>query len=136
MGILKDLFGKKEIESIQDYEKEIQKLQGSAYFSEVVAIVGTGGRLKGLPLIYSARDEKQFKILTARMSELIANVKNLQNEKELEEVSLVYKGLYIKFIPITENLGFLGISPMKNEIALFQDWLKKNQRILTNLFSS
>ena len=60
---IKEVFTKSSLESIQDLEKDLQKLQGKAIFSDVVAIIGTGGRLKGLPLIYSAKDENKLKIL-------------------------------------------------------------------------
>ena len=139
MGILdkiKDVFGKTTIESIQDYEKEIQKLHGKALFSDMIAIIGTGGRLKGLPLIFSVKEEKEFKILVARASELINSVKVIETKKELEEINLIFKGLYTVLIPITENIAFLGVSPMRDDIVIFRDWIKKNLKNLSNLFKT
>lgn len=139
MGIfdkIKDLFAKSSLESIQDLEKEIKLLQGKAIFSEIAAIVGIGGRLKGLPLIYSAKQEDKFKILVARISELINPIKNLVNQNELLEIDLMYKGLYIIYVSIKENIGFLGVSPMMDDIIVFREWNKKNSKILTNLFSN
>ena len=139
MGIfekIKDLFAKSSLESIQDLEKEIQMLHGKAIFSDSVALIGIGGRLKGLPLIYSAKQEKEFKILVARISELISPVKNLEIQKELVEIDFVYKGLYIIFVSIKENIGFIGVSPIMDDMTTFRDWIKKNLKFLTTLFSN
>lgn len=139
MGIfekLKDIFAKSSLESIQDLEKEIKLLHGKAMFSDIVAIIGTGGRLKGLPLIYSAKKEDEFKILVARISELINPIKNLENQNELVEIDFMYKSLYLIYVSIKENIGFLGVSPMMDEIMIFRDWIKKNSKILSTLFST
>lgn len=139
MGIfekLKDIFAKSSLESIQDLEKEIKLLHGRAMFSDIVAIIGIGGRLKGLPLIYSAKQEVEFKILVARISELINPIKSLEIQNELLEINLAYRGLYITYVSIKENIGFLGVSPMMDEIIIFRDWIKKNSKILSTLFST
>ena len=36
---IKEVFAKSSLESIQDLEKDLQKLQGKAIFSDVVAII-------------------------------------------------------------------------------------------------
>ena len=139
MGILdkiKDVFGKSAIESIQDYEEEIKKLHGKALFSDIVAIIGIGGRLKGLPLIYSVKIEEDFKIIVARISELNNLVKTIKEKKELEEIILNFRGLYIIVIPITENIAFLGVSPMIDDMKIFRDWIKKNLKNLSDLFKT
>jgi len=139
MGIfdkIKDLFAKSSLESIQDLEKEIKLLRGKAIFSEIAAIIGIGGRLKGLPLIYSAKQESEFKILVARISELIIPIENLVKQNELLEIDLTYKGLYIVYVSIKENIAFLGVSPMMDELILFRDWIKKNLKNLSNLFKT
>jgi hypothetical protein len=139
MGILdkiKDVFGKSVIDSIQDYEIEIQKLHGKALFSDIVAIIGIGGRLKGLPLVYSVKEENNFKVLVARISELKNLVKTFEVRKVLEEIYLTFKGLNIIVIPITENIAFLGVSPMTDDMTIFRDWIKKNLKNLSNLFKT
>lgn len=137
IGILdkiKDLFGSVSIESIQDYEKELQKLHSNAMFSEGVGIIGTGGRLKGLPLIYSVNNEEDFKKGVARISELIHHARELNFQKQLVEVNLNFDGLYLILIPIKEDFGFLGISPTWNDMKVFREWMKKNLKKIEELF--
>lgn len=139
MGILeniKDVFSTISLESIQNFEKDIQKLHSMAMFSEVVAIIGTSGRLKGLPLVYSVNQEENFKNLIAKINELIYHAKELDNQKELVELNLNFKGLYVILIPIKENFGFLGVSPTWNDMKVFREWMKKNLKKLKNLFKT
>ena len=139
MGIfdkIKDVFSSSSIESIQDYEKTIQKLHSMAMFSEIVAIIGTGGRLKGLPLIYSANNEDIFKKMVAQVSELVNIAEALDEQKQLVEVNLKYEGLYLILIPIKENIGFLGVSPTPNDMKVFREWMKKNLKTIVNLFKT
>ena len=137
MGILDnitDFFSSSSLESIQEYEKNIQKLHSMAMFSEIVAIIGTGGRLKGLPLIYSVNQEENFKKVVAKISELVHHAKELDNQKELVELNLNFKGLYVIHVPIKENFGFLGASPTWNDMKVFREWMKKNLKKLQDLF--
>jgi hypothetical protein len=133
---IKDVFSKTSFESIQDFEKEIQELRRHTMFSEIVAIIGTGGRLKGLPLIYSANQEDKFKKLVAKISEVMFLVNNLDIQEDLKEVILNFNGLYLIFIPIQENFGFLGVSPTENELKVFREWMKKNLKTLNALFKT
>jgi len=139
MGIfdkIKDIFAKSSLESLQDLEKKIQVLHGKAIFSEVVALIGIGGRLKGLPLVYSVKEEKEFKALVARLSELINPLNDLESTNELIEFLIIYKGLYVIFISIKENIGFLGSSPIMDDITVFREWINKNMKDLISLFDN
>jgi hypothetical protein len=107
-----------------------------AMFSEIVAIIGTGGRLKGLPLIYSVNQEDIFKKMVAQISELVNIAEALDEQKELVEVNLKFEGLYLILIPIKENIGFLGVSPTPNDMKVFREWMKKNLKTIVNLFKT
>lgn len=139
MGIfekIKDMFAKTTFESLQDLEKEIKLLHGKAIFSDIVSLIGVGGRLKGLPLIYSVKEESEFKMIVARISELIKPLNNLKNDKELMEINLVYKGLYLIFMSINDNVGFLGVSPILGDLSIFREWIKKNNKQLISIFTN
>jgi hypothetical protein len=105
-------------------------------FSEAVSIIGTGGRLKGLPLIYSVNKEDDFKKIVARISELIHHAKELDTQRELVEINLSFEALHLILIPIKEDFGFLGVSPTWNDMKVFREWMKKNLKNLRELFKN
>ena len=67
MGILSKLFGRKDAEeSFQEIEKELEQLKKKTS-AEMIALIGAGGRLKGLPLIFVCDDESELKKFSARI---------------------------------------------------------------------
>ena len=63
---LKDAFSSKSIDSLKEIEIELSKLQKKIN-AEMIALIGIGGRIKGLPLIYVTNDEDQLKKISARL---------------------------------------------------------------------
>lgn len=138
MGIiskLKEIFEKKQIEfeSLKELEKELATLRKNTN-SMIVAVIGIGGRLKGLPLIYDADDENNLKIYAAKINELILPINNLDHDKVLNDFIINYKDSIFLCKVITENIGFLGFTRFSNDMELIQQWLLKNMKILTKLF--
>jgi len=80
MGILSKLFGTKSEESFQEMESDLIKFQKKIN-AEMIAIFGTGGRLKGLPLIYATSDDNDLKKISARLNELLKPVNNLSDNR-------------------------------------------------------
>ncbi|MFX1384474.1 MAG: hypothetical protein ACFFBP_18775 [Promethearchaeota archaeon] len=138
MGIItriKEIFEKKQIEfdSLKELETELVILKKKTN-SKIIAIIGSGGRLKGLPLIYDADDENLLKIYTAKINELLIPIRNLADDKELTDFIINYKDSIILFKNIIENIGFLAFTRFSNDIALTQQWLFKNEIFLKKIF--
>jgi len=138
MGIiskLKELFEKKtiEFESLKEVEKELAILKKNTN-SMIIALIGIGGRLKGLPLVYDANDENILKLYAAKINELINPIKTLANDKILDDFIINFKDSIILCKIITNNIGFLGFTRFSNDIELIQQWLFKNKKMLLKLF--
>ena len=138
MGIiskLKEFFEKKpiEFESLKELEKELVVLKKNTN-SMIIALIGIGGRLKGLPLVYDASDENVLKLYAAKINELINPIKTLANDKVLDDFIINFKDSIIICKMITDNIGFLGFTRFSNDIELIQQWLFKNMKMLTKLF--
>ena len=119
MGILSRLFGKKETEeSFKQIEEELSKMQKKMN-SEMIVIFGTGGRLKGLPLIYVAIDETELKKFAARIYEIIAPLNTLSEDRNLRDCVINYEDSILFFKQILANIGFFAIFQNKDDILGF-----------------
>jgi hypothetical protein len=139
MGILtkvKELFEKTEkkpIETLRQLEEELAKILIKNKF-EMIALIGTGGRLKGLPLVYAADDEGSLKILSARLSELLKTIQNLSEEDILRDIIINYNDSVLFFKPIMTNISFFAIVRENNDILILKQFIYKNEDILKELF--
>lgn len=136
MGIfnkVKELFEKKPIESLQQLEEELIKIQNKNKY-EIIALIGTGGRLKGLPLIYATEDEDSLKIFTARLSELLKMVRNLSKEEIFRDIVINYNDSILFFKPIMTNISFFAIVRENNDILILKQFIYNNEKLLRELF--
>ena len=122
---LKDLFSGKSLESLKEYEPEIQKLQKKSN-SEIIALIGTHGRLKGLPIIYAATDESDIRRLTAQITELIGPLTKLSDEETIRDVTIRYYGSILFYKPISENVSFFALASYKTDISTLDQWVNSN----------
>lgn len=130
---LKDVFSSKSIDSLKEIEKELSKLKKKIN-AEMIALIGIGGRIKGLPLIYAANDEDQMKKVSARLIELLNPLHNLSSEHPFRDFIVNYDDSIIFFKPIFSNVGFSANITNKNDIVGLKQWIYKNEQILKDLF--
>lgn len=136
MGILtkvKELFEKKPIETLRQLEEELAKIQSKNKY-EIIALIGTGGRLKGLPLVYAAEDENSLKILSARLSELLKIIQNLSEEDILRDIVINYDDTILFFKPIMANISFFAVVRENDDILILKQFIYKHEDILKELF--
>jgi hypothetical protein len=130
---LKETLLGKDIETAVEFEKELEELVRD-YGLTHVGIIGIGGRLKGLPLIFSSEDEKMIKNLAAKIPELIKPIQALQSSQELKRTVIKYKEDYLILIKLTENIGFIGMSNRKTPIEDSVKWIESKKEIINKLF--
>ncbi len=130
---LKEFFSGKSIESIREFENELKKLQKKSD-SEVIALIGTGGRLKGLPLVYVSNEETDLKRYTARIAELINPLDNLSLEKTVKDVLIRFEDSNLLYVPIMREISFFGITPKTSEINTLGNWITEKAQIIKELF--
>jgi len=133
LGILSKFFGKKPAETIRELELEIEKLKIKSN-SELISLVGTDGKLRGLPLIYSANNEAILKKYCARLGEIFRPIENIVDEKIIQDVIINYKDFFLVFKPILRDIGILAIITNKSYISSILQWVDKNNNILKALF--
>jgi len=137
MGILtklKELFEKKPIiETLRQLEEEFAKIQNKNKY-DMIALIGTGGRLKGLPLVYAAEDEDSLKILTARLSELLKTIQNLSSGDNVRDIVINYDDSILFFKPIMTNISFFAIVRDNNDILILKQFIYTNEDLLKELF--
>jgi len=136
MGILtkvKELFEKKPIETLRQLEEELAKIQNKNKY-DIIALIGTGGRLKGLPLVYATEDEDSLKILSARLSELLKTIQNLSTEDIFRDIVINYTDSILFFKPIMNNISFFAVVRENNDILILKQFIYKNENLLKELF--
>ena len=133
MGILSKIFGRKEEEAdFQQIDQELEKLRQKEN-AEMVVICGLSGRLKGLPLIYSAEDEKELKRFTARLNEIITPLNNISNNRTIRDFILNYHDSVLFYKPVMENIGFFALLEERSNILPVKQWIYKKEDVLKNL---
>ncbi len=132
MGILEKLFGKKSIDSLRGIEMDLNKLQKKTG-SEIIAIIGTGGRLKGLPLIYTTSEETDLKRFSARLSELITPLANLSNERIVRDIIINFDDSILFFKQFLRNISYFAVFNNKDNVLALKQWIYKNEQLLKEL---
>jgi hypothetical protein len=130
---LKDFFSGKSIESLQEFEVELKKLQKKVN-SEIIALIGTQGRLKGLPLVYTSIEEGSLRKHSAILTELVDPINQLSNEKKMKDFIIHYEESMLFFKPIMNNISFFAIFPDKDNLPTLEQWINTNSLNLRKLF--
>ncbi len=135
MGILSKLFGKKSIETLKEFDAELTKFQKKIGY-EMIALIGTAGRLKGLPLIYAyaAEDDTSLKKYSARLNEIINPINVITEGRKVDELSLLFEGNILILKPITPEIAFFAITQITSDITSIQQWIDKRISILEKIF--
>lgn len=136
MGILsrfKEFFVGKPIETIKELEIDLDKLFKKCD-SRLMALIGTGSKVKGLSLIYSATNEDIVREFSARLSELIPGIKNLSKTKKIKDIRIDYEDEILYFKPLLEDIGFIALYRQKNDILNIRQWINNKTPIIIDLF--
>ncbi len=138
MGILsklKDIISKgdKSIESLKQVDEELSILQKKIN-AEIIAIIGTGGRLKGLPLIYITPDEADLKKLSAKLSELVNPIKDISEDRNFRDFIINFDDSILFFKPIMREISIFAILLKNNDVLTLKQWIYKNELVLKELF--
>ncbi|MBN1802986.1 MAG: hypothetical protein JW891_15865 [Candidatus Lokiarchaeota archaeon] len=130
MGKFLKLFKYYKLETLKEFEGELKKLHFLTS-SQIIAIIGIGGRFKGLPLIYVAEDEYQLKSYSARIVEILNKLTIFSNTERYPKELVVYYDDSVVFLrKITEDIGFLGLTKFESDAELIREWVSKRQRSL------
>ncbi len=135
MGFLSRFSSKKELETIQDIEKELELTVKNAQ-AEFIALVGIKGKLKGLDVVNFIKPDSEVNLHTmkryaAKLVEVYLRVVNLQLTTQEEGNSLQYFQLYyaeqLNFcvIPILGNDRFIIIAVAPNIAKLLKSLQKE-----------
>jgi hypothetical protein len=136
MGILsrfKEFFVGKPIETIKELEIDLDKLFKKCD-SRLMALIGTGSKIRGLSLIYSATNEDIVRQFSARLSELIPALNSLSNAKKIKDIHINYEDEILYFKPLIENIGFIALYRQKNDILNIQQWINGKTAVIIELF--
>jgi hypothetical protein len=136
MGIfskVREIFEKKPIESFKQFEEELSKLKDKNRY-EIISLIGIGGRVKGLPLIYATDDDTSLKVYSAKLNELFNMIQNLSDEKIFRDFTVNYDDSILFFKPIMSNIGFFAIINNKNDIMIIKQFIYNNEKLLRELF--
>lgn len=132
---IKEVIGMKPIETLKDFEADLIKLKEKTNCS-YTALIGTGGRLKGLPLIYATDDENLLKRYTAKLCELVEPLKNLSNQDKLREFRIYYEDTIVIFKPIANDIDFIAAVKNSDYVQYIAQWIYKKQSDLKNIFEN
>jgi len=136
MGILskvKEVIVGKPAESLKEFELELYRIKQKCK-SKIVALVGIGGRLKGLPLIYTSDDDKILNLTSAKLYEILASVYDITGGKKVKDVILSCEDEIYILKPLMENIGIFAIIPDESEIPHIREWIDKKVPLLENIF--
>lgn len=136
MGIfskLKEIFTKKPMESLQGFEEEIGKLQKKSN-ADIIALIGTQGRLKGLPLIYASNDDIDFRRYSARLIELNNPLNTIIGDKIFLDLTLRFSDSILYYRPVLKNISFFAICSNQNNITIVKQWIFEKDQALRELF--
>ncbi|HEY0090038.1 MAG TPA: hypothetical protein VGB37_14425 [Candidatus Lokiarchaeia archaeon] len=132
-GFFSRLKTKNSIDSLEEFEKELKKLS-EKISAEILALIGTGGRLKGLPLIYFAKEEEDLKKVSANLVELLNPLNRVSDNRTFRDITINFDDDSIFFKPILKNVGFLAIFYKKDDVVLLKQLIYKNEQLLKELF--
>ncbi len=122
---LKEFFSGKLIETLKEFEPEMQKLQKKSN-SEIIALIGTHGRLKGLPILYSANNESVIRRYTAQVTEILGPLTKISEEETIRDVTIRYYGSTLFYKPILENVSFFALASYKTDVSILEQWVNSN----------
>ncbi|MGV9174226.1 MAG: hypothetical protein ACOC44_09860 [Promethearchaeia archaeon] len=133
MGLLSRIFGSKEIESVKELEKNISSLHEDSK-CDIISFIGLSSRLKGLPLIYKAKDEEKLKQVTAQLIEFIPAVHKLKLGNEMKKTYLEFDDNSLFFKKITNKIGFFALATQFKDLTAVDEWLNENFNSIYNIF--
>ena len=133
MGFLSKIFGNKEEESFKLIEEELDKLKKKTE-SEMIALIGSGGRLKGLPLIYVCDDEMELKKFSARLNELVKPIELLSDKRSFRDLIISYENSVLFYKPILSNVSYFAIFQNRDNMLPLKQWVYKKEDALKELF--
>ncbi|MBD3196446.1 MAG: hypothetical protein GF317_15410 [Candidatus Lokiarchaeota archaeon] len=129
---IRDFFSKS-MESIKELEKELSILQ-SKFSSGFVSIIGYGGRLKGLPLIYEKKNEKEIKRLSAKLVESLSAMESIKNHQSIENFDIRFTEEILFFRKVTNEVAIIALLPYGNNINKLKEFVKENLSEIISLF--
>ena len=132
MGILSK--SKSHNGSLQEFKNELIKLQHKIK-SKMLALVGLGGRLRGLPIVYVIENgyDHDLKSFSAQLNEFIEPLNKLLSYREVKDFTINTKEETLFFEPIIENVGFFANLSNGNNIFEIKHLLSKNREKLREL---
>ena len=132
-GFFSRLKTKSSIDTLEEFEVELKKMSEKIN-AEILALIGIGGRLKGLPLVYFAKEEEDLKKISANLVELLNPLNKISDNRTYRDITISFDDDLIFFKPILKNVGFLAIFYKKDDVMLLKQLIYKNEQLLKELF--
>ncbi len=130
---LKEALSKKSLESLTEFESEMEKLKNKMS-AQIISIIGIGGRLKGLPLIFATSDEDLLKRYSAKLVEVVNAVKNVSPDHSNWDFLLNYYTELLFFKPIMKDIGLFAALKRPEDVTELKQWFFKHEEKLKELF--
>ena len=100
----------------------------------MIVILGTSGRLKGLPIIYVTDDEKELKKISARIIEILKPIDNISEDKILQDIVISYDDSILFFKQILDHIAYVSVFYGKNQLLPIKQWIYDKEQSLKELF--
>jgi hypothetical protein len=133
MEILKKFFGSTSIENLKELEKELMELQ-EQFRSGFIAVIGFGGRAKGLPLIFDAKNKEEIKKISAKFVNSLSSMNDLLGRQTIENIELRYTENILYFRKVNFEIGIIALIEYGKDIDKIKDWIGDNLSKVKMLF--
>lgn len=121
------------IESVKELENELMELQ-SKFKSGFVSVIGYGGRLKGLPLIYQADNKDQIKKVSAKFVNALESMEGLLGRQSVENLNVRFTENIVHFRKVNNEIGIIALIEYGKDIDRIKEWIGDNLSKVKKLF--
>ena len=125
MEILKKFFGSTSIENLKELEKELMELQ-EQFKSGFIAVIGFGGRVKGLPLIYQTKNKEEVKKRAAEFVNALGSMDGLLGRQSIENLNIRFTENILYFRKVNNEIGIIALIEYGKDIDRIRDWIGDN----------
>jgi hypothetical protein len=97
-------------------------------------VIGYGGRLKGLPLIYQADNKDQIKKVTAKFVNALGSMEGILGRQSVENLNVRFTENIVHFRKVNNEIGIIALIEYGNDIDRIKEWIGDNLSKVKRLF--
>jgi len=121
------------IENLKELESELLELQ-EQFKSGFIAVIGFGGRVKGLPLIYQAKNKEEVKKMAAKFVNSLSTMDGLLGRQSIENLNIRFTENILYFRKVNNEIGIIALIEYGKDIDRIRDWIGDNLSKVKILF--